>query len=153
MRYLTLRDSWLRERQIIQAQLATYFPHIGRCWYIYSDTVTDFISLSKPKPSNFKTLEKELRSFFEGSRKGSCARYDQVPTYVRERQSTLVDRIVQKQWVDKKGRKEWEIYNGNLHQLRLRAYADLGELLLLSKEGINAAVVASDAEGYSHFLW
>lgn len=126
------RREWLVQRSITNAILATYFPDVADCWFTYSDAITSFLELhGAPRKKG-----REINSQLETTRR-SCAWDEGLPPAETQRLQTLEKRLSLT----------------DVTAARVPAIvSDLGELLLIGKDGIIRRIVAADARGYADGL-
>jgi hypothetical protein len=133
------RNEWLVQRSITNAIVATYFPNLADCWFVYSDSITSFLDLrAKPDKKGQEVESKkgrEIESQLEETR-DSCGWDEGLPPAETQRLQTLQERLPP------------------LANLKSSAVpgvvSDLGELLLIGKDGIIRRIIAEHARGYAH---
>jgi hypothetical protein len=140
-RYRALKKRWLIDRADLQTEIGTYFPAaVARCWFLYSDLITSYISLPQPGVSS-SGYTRELKNYIEDEQK-SCEPLVAVAGYSQQRYDTLkqsVGDFSNLSTTRKSGFKD--------------AYSSLGQLLLIDRDRIVQTIVASDANGFSHGWW
>jgi hypothetical protein len=128
-RDVALRE-WLVQRSISNAIIATYFPDLADCWFVYSDAITSFLQLRGKHP---ESKAEEINRALETTRR-SCAWDQGLPPAETARLRTL----------------EKQLPLTNVTPKRVpKILSGLGELLLIGKDGIIRRIVAANARGYA----
>jgi hypothetical protein len=121
---------WLVQRSISNSIIATYFPALADCWFTYSDAITSFLQLRADLRAKGQEIDRQLKTT-----RRSCAWDEGLPQAETDRLQTL----------------EMRLSLTDVTEKRLTmVLSDLGELLLIGKDGIIRRIVAADARGYGH---
>jgi hypothetical protein len=140
-RYRALTNQWLIDRAEIQTVVGTYFSaNVARCWFLYSDRITSYISVPRPGTRSSGYL-RELEDYIEDERK-SCEPLVDAASYSQQRYDDLKQNIGDFSALSSA---DTEGFKG--------AYASLGELLLIDRDRIVRTMVSSDARGFAHGWW
>jgi hypothetical protein len=142
-RYRALKKEWLIDRADLQTVIGTYFsPEVARCWFVYSDMVTSYVSIPQPGQEGSRSEHtRELKQYLEDE-SNFCKPLVDVPSYSRQRYDRLKQRIGDVARLSSVGAGG---FNG--------AYDSLGELLLIDRDRIVQTIVSSDAKGFAHGWW
>ncbi len=139
--YVTLTRRWLVSRAELQTLIGTYFPDsVARCWFLYSDRVTDYIMIPRPNVSSAAAV-KRIQNYLTKPQ-AACAPLKDVPEFSRQRHETLTQAVGDFSALSSTGNATFK-----------NAYASLGELLLIERDRIVATIVGTDAKGFSHGWW
>jgi hypothetical protein len=121
------RRQWLVDRSVSNAIIATYFPDLADCWFVYSDGITAFLEL----PGGGNAKKTEIDDKLEQTR-STCAWDEGLPPEEEGRLHELEGQVLpvaSKSTVDP---------------------SRLGTLLLIGRDGIIRRIVEADARGYAH---
>jgi hypothetical protein len=114
--------------------IATYFPGLADCWFLYSDAITAFLEANGDAAD---AKAGEISAQLDETR-DSCSWDQELPPKETARLKTLESRLGLPDLTGTRVR-----VNGS----------ELGELLLIGRDGIIRRIVSADARGYAHGLF
>jgi hypothetical protein len=141
--------TWLVQRSVTRAMIATYFPALEECWYGYSNAITTLLELASVGGGNGRVSTRGISNTLLTS-DDQCGWSAQLPGAQQARLARLENRLASKKLLSRQMRQRPPSVTRDA--LR-KNYSDLGELLLIGKDGIIRQIVEADARGYYHGLF
>jgi hypothetical protein len=139
--------SWLVERAITRAVVATYFRSLDACWYGFSNAITSLLELAqtnKPSVNTGKISDSLIQTDVD------CGWSAKVTPAQATRLDDLREKLVHKGVLHAPGAR-------GANQIPLetfrRNFSDIGELLLIGKDGVIGQIVDARARGYYHGIF
>jgi hypothetical protein len=129
---------------VTSAVIATYFPSLVACWYEFSNAITTLLELATANGQSVSTrgISNALLRTDE-----DCGWSAQVPAAAKPRLDRLRESLIRNGLL----RARMTVEPPVVTRTTLRQnYSDLGELLLIGKDGIVRQIVATPARGYYH---
>ncbi len=133
------RREWLVQRSVSNAIIATYFPSLADCWFVYSDGITAFLemrSASKAAARDHEPKGHEIKTKLAITRR-TCHWDQGLPPTEARTLATLTQRVIPK-------------LDGLTTAAVPGIASDPGTLILIGRDGIIRRIVAAEARGYAH---
>jgi hypothetical protein len=140
-------QNWLVRRAITRAVIATYFPSLEACWYDYSNAITTLLELATNRKAAASTRGISNILITSDQECGWSAQLSEAQT---ARLNRLRERLLRNGLLYPQIRKKPPVVTNTTLQ---RNYSDLGELLLIGKDGIVGQIVGTPARGYYHGIF
>jgi len=118
---------WLVDRSVTNAIIATYFPQLADCWFVYSDGITAFVERPGQIPAKNLEIQKKLNESH-----AACGWDRGLPDAEQTRMEQLKTEMLPLTAASRPDR------------------SHLATLLLLGRDAIIRRIVEADARGYAH---